>query len=326
MSQKTNQINTKQTLSSHFGSGGGAQSGHQGDSGQWLKIYGGAVAIIALFLWCYWQTAKDLFGIWMRSDEYSCGLLVPFLACYIIWSRRDEIAQCVIQPSYWGVPLLIAAQAMRFLGLYLMYGSAERLSLVLSIGALLILLFGWRLFSKLWVIWLFLFLMLPLPNRVQSAIALPLQEIATTSAVFLLEMLGWEVTRDGNIINIGETSVAVAEACNGLRMVTSFFVISALVVLLIKRTWWEKTLIILTTLPVGLFCNTIRLAVTAVAFTMIDAKEWELAFHDYGGFAMMPLALAIVVLELWFLKIIFVTPEAVKAAEDDDLLIVRSSE
>ena len=38
----------------------------------------------------------------------------------------------------------------------------------------------------------------------------------------------------------------------------------------------------------------------------LAAEEWELAFHDYGGFAMMPLALGIVVLELWFLKLLFV--------------------
>ncbi|MCF7958958.1 MAG: exosortase/archaeosortase family protein [Phycisphaerae bacterium] len=327
MQQNTRHTNRKQPHpqpGQKAGRGVAAQADLEGFSGQMLKTCGAMGFLFALFIWCHWQTARDIFGIWMRSDEYSCGLLVPFLVGYIAWSRREEIAQCIIKPSLWGVPLFIAAQAMRFFGLFFMYGSAERLSFVLSIGALLILLFGWRLFHKVWVIWFFLFLMLPLPNRVQSAIALPLQEIATTSAVFLLEVLGWEITRDGNIIHIGETSVAVAEACNGLRMVTSFFVISGLVVLLIKRTWWEKSLILLTTLPIGLLCNTIRLAVTAVAFTMIDSEEWELAFHDYGGFAMMPLALGIVVLELWFLKLLFVSPETVKD-DQEDVLVVRSS-
>ncbi len=41
---------------------------------------------------------------------------------------------------------------------------------------------------------------------------------------------------------------------------------------------------------------------------MIDAQKWAQAFHDYGGFAMMPIAIAIIFAELWFLKNIFVKP------------------
>ena len=128
--------------------------------------------------------------------------------------------------------------------MYLLYGSGIRLSVVLSVAAIVLLLFGWRMLRKASLILLFLCLMLPWPAKIQARVGLPLQRYATDSAVFCLELLGYELVQDGNVIRIGETSVAVAEACNGLRMVTAFLVITALVVLLAKRAWWEKLIVL----------------------------------------------------------------------------------
>jgi exosortase len=186
------------------------------------------------------------------------------------------------------------------------------LSVVLSIASLVLLLFGWELFRKVSTIMLFLILMLPWPNRVQAAIALPLQNWSTSSAVFCLETLGYEVVREGNVIHIGQASVAVAEACNGLRMITAFFVISGLVVLLVNRSWWEKLIVFVSSLPIALFCNTLRLTITAIAFTVLKGEYWEKIFHDFGGYAMMPLALAIVVGEFWFLTKLTTAPKEEK--------------
>lgn len=274
--------------------------------------------VLIAFLWSYWPNLGDLWNTWQRSDEYSSGLLVPFLAVYILWSRRRKITDTRIKPCVWGLFAFAAAQAVRLFGLFFMYGSAERLSIVLSIAALVLLLFGWPIFRKVSTVLLFLCLMLPWPNRVQAAVALPLQHWATSSAVFCLETMGYEVAQEGNIIHIGQASVAVAEACNGLRMVTAFFVVSGLVVLLVKRAWWEKLIIIASGLPIALLCNTVRLTITAVAFTIVRGEQWEKIFHDFGGYAMMPLALAAVVGELWLLAKLTMIP-----TKEEKVVIVR---
>ena len=268
----------------------------------------GLLATIMAFLWCYWPTLTDLWRVWLQSDEYSSGLLVPFLAIYIGWSRYKSAGSCPISFSVWGLVIFLVAQLIRHFGVYYMFLSAERLSFILSIGGLGLMLFGGLFFRRFFTVWLFLFLMLPLPNRVQSAITLPLQSWATSSAVFCLEVFGYEALRDGNVINIGDTAVAVAEACNGLRMLTAFFVISALVVLLVRRPLWEKLLLLASALPIALFCNTIRLVATAIALTVIEGQGWEMAFHDFGGLVMMPVALGLVVFELWFLGKIIILP------------------
>ncbi|MBN2593717.1 MAG: exosortase/archaeosortase family protein, partial [Sedimentisphaerales bacterium] len=255
----------------------------------------------------------ELWELWRQSDEYSSGLLVPFLAVYVLWSRRHDVALYPVRPSIWGFFAFVGAQVVRLLGLFLMYSSAERLSVVLSIAALILLLFGWKFFRKISPILLFLCLMLPLPNVVQYYVGLNLQRWATSSAVFCLEVIGYSVTQDGHTIEMGNVSVAVLEACNGLRMITAFFVISGLVVLLVERAWWEKLVILISSLPIALLCNTIRLAVTAIFFTILEGEYWEQIFHDFGGYAMMPLALAVVVGELWLLAKLTVLPTEEKA-------------
>lgn len=273
--------------------------------------------LLLLLIGTYYSTLQGLWSVWLRSDEYSSGLLVPIMGCYILWSRREKYLQADLTgPSFWGITGLAAAQAMRFFGFYYLYDSIERFSFVVSVGSLVLLMSGRAVFKKLLPVLLFLFLMLPLPKQVEMQVTVPLQRWATTSAVFCLETLGFNVRHDGNIIHIKDTAVAVAEACNGLRMLTAFLVVSGMVVLLIRRSRLEKGLILVSSVPIALVCNTARLTVTAVFFTFLDTAKWERIFHDFGGFAMMPVALAMIALELWIFSIVLVESEqAVSAVE-----------
>ncbi|MBW8016045.1 MAG: exosortase/archaeosortase family protein [Planctomycetes bacterium] len=281
-------------------------------AGHW-QLIAGCCLLLAVFLWSHWPNIKDLWAMWMASDEFSSGLLVPLLAVYVLWSRRDRLKDVEIRPAVWfGIAAFVFAQFVRMAGTFLMMSSLERFSIVLTIFSLVLLVFGWRLFWKVFSVLLFLFFMLPWPNQVQASITQPLQRWSTESAVFSLEMIGYDVVREGNIIRLGETTVAVAEACNGLRMVTAFFVIIGLVVLLANRPKWEKAIVFATCLPIALLCNTIRLAITSIAFTYLEGDRWETLFHDFGGYAMMPLALAMAVGQLWLLKKLTTAPEEIE--------------
>jgi mannose-1-phosphate guanylyltransferase len=62
------------------------------------------VLVLIAFLWCYKAGLADLWNLWHRSDEYSSGLLVPFLAVYILWSRRMVcLYSCSTRQSFWTV-------------------------------------------------------------------------------------------------------------------------------------------------------------------------------------------------------------------------------
>jgi len=288
-------------------------------------LIAGTIALVCCLLGAYAvPTFLDLWKIWVSSDEYSSGMLVPILAVVVVWMRRKRVLNSGFYPAIWsGVGLLLFAQGLRFFGLYYMFGSLENMSMILTVIALCLLILGYRVMLRIGSVLLFLFLMLPLPNRVQNYVAEPLQQWATTSAVFVLETVGFSVIREGNVINLNGTMVAVAEACNGLRMLTAFIVVSALVVLISERPCVQKIILLVSSIPIALLCNTLRLAVTSIAFTMITSERWEKAFHDYGGLAMMPVALCIAIGELWLLSKLFYEQRLIEQPVSD--MVYRKS-
>lgn len=199
--------------------------------------------------------------------------------------------------------MVLVAQAARAFGLLFYFKSAERYSLVLTVVGVVLLVAGRQVTREVRWILLFLFLMVPLPGRVHTLIAGPLQNLATVGAVFMLELFGLAVVREGNVMVLnGEVSVAVAEACSGLRMLTAFVIVAATLAYLVKRPSWQKVTLVLSSIPVAIFCNLIRLVVTAVLYLVASSETAERFFHGFAGLTMMPLAVVVLVAELWIMS------------------------
>jgi len=254
-------------------------------------------------LWAYWPVLAVLTTDWRQDPNYSAGQLVPLVVVYLLWRRRDELRRLPPQPAVrWGVAALLGAQAVRMSGLLLLYESIERYSIVLTAAACLLLVAGRRWLWRLrWVV-LFALLMVPLPGRVHNRISGPLQTQAAAGAVFLLEISGVAVVREGNTILLGDTTpIAVAEACNGLRMLTAFVMVAATQAFLITRPRWQKAVLVLSSAPVGVACNVLRLFVTAQLYLHTESEVAERFFHDFAGVTMMPVAVLLLTAELWLL-------------------------
>jgi exosortase len=188
--------------------------------------------------------------------------------------------------------------------------SIERYALVLAVAALVLLVAGREILRQvLWVL-LFLFLLVPLPSFIHGMISPPLQTMATTGAVFLLEAFAVGVSRQGNVVILGETTpIAVAEACNGLRMLTAFAIVAAFVAYMVKRPRWQKATLLISSIPVGVMCNIIRIFVTALLMLLVSTEIGEKFFHDFAGLVMMPAAVLLIFGELWVMDKVFV-PDA----------------
>ena len=122
--------------------------------------------LVLVVCWSYWPTLTGLWRNWQSDDNYSVGQLVPLAAIYLAWLQRRGLAGCTKAPCWWGVLLLLLAEAGRAFGLLFVYESAERYSLVLTIIALVLLVAGRQVFWRVRWILLFLFLMVPLPGRI----------------------------------------------------------------------------------------------------------------------------------------------------------------
>ncbi|MFQ5414775.1 MAG: exosortase/archaeosortase family protein [Phycisphaerae bacterium] len=275
---------------------------HAGVSSDAADVAVPVLTLLSALLWCYWPTILDLVHDWQTNDNYSVGQLVPLACLYLLWHDRKALARCAVVPCWWGVGVILAAQAARAFGLIQLYESAERYALVLTIIGVVLLVAGRHVFGRVKWLLLFLFLMVPLPGRIHNRISDPLQEVATTGAVFTLELFGVAVAREGNVMVLDDTiHVAVAEACSGLRMLTAFVVVACTLAYLVDRPRWQKVALITSSIPVAILCNLIRLFVTAVLFMNTDGAFAQRFFHDFAGLTMMPLAILLLVGELWLL-------------------------
>jgi exosortase len=117
---------------------------------------------------------------------------------------------------------------------------------------------------------------------------------------------------EGNVILLTDARLGVVQACNGLSMLVTFFALATAVAILSGRTVAEKLLIVLSAVPIAILANVARITVTGLLF---EASRGDLAravFHDLAGWLMMPLALGLLLAELFVLgRAVVVTRDAV---------------
>jgi len=250
-------------------------------------------------IWSYWSTMGELWRIWTTDDDYSVGLLVPFVAVYLVWRSRGCFQADTLRTCWYGLVVVAAAQAGRFFGFWFYFGSVERYSLVITIGGVGLLVIGWAAFRSLFWVLVFLLLAVPLPNRIHESVLLPLQQLATTLAAFILEGLGFVVQRSGAVLQVaGGRLIAVTEACNGLRMLTAFVFVAAVMAFMVRRPAWEKAAIVASSFPMAILVNAARLVATGWYTQLANPSDTEGLFHSLVGVAMMPVALLILMAEL----------------------------
>ena len=285
--------------------GGVASRASHGVPAAWVT----STAIGVCLLWSYWAAVEDLVAYWWRNQDYSVGMLVPPTALYLIWRDRRRLAECVAGPAWWGLGLLVVAEIVRFAGVYFGVGSAARYALPAAVAGTTALLAGSAVFGRLRWVWVFLLLMVPLPARVHEMIAVPLQGLATRSAVFGLELLGYFVVREGNVLRLeGGQAVAVAEACSGLRMLMAFVFVASALAFVVDRPRWQRVILVLASVPIAVLSNSIRVVVTSLFVYYSGSAALTKGFHDAAGLAMMPLAIAGSFALLKFLQMVSAGP------------------
>ncbi|UCD51802.1 MAG: exosortase/archaeosortase family protein [Phycisphaerales bacterium] len=278
-----------------------APSGPTGHRDGVVGLVVAAGVLVAVALWSYWATIYDLLKEWQRNEDYSAGQLVPLVALIFIWIKRKQFRACSLKPCWWaGVALLLLAQAGRFFGLLFLFESAQRYSLVLTVAGLVLVVAGRQVFRQARWILLFLFLMVPFPGQVHNRISGPLQGMATKGSVFLLEVFVPRVSQRGNVVMLDKnTPMAVAEACSGLRMLTAFIIVAAFIAFMVKRPRWQKAALVLSSIPIAVVCNVVRIFFTALLMLFVSSEVGERFFHDFAGLVMMPVAVMLIFGELW---------------------------
>jgi exosortase len=276
----------------------------------------------------YAPNLRDLYSIWNDDPNYSHGKLVIPIALFILWRRLSETSgdtsQTAAPATWWGWIFLTAVLVVRAVA-YEQNGQwVETATLLPVLACVTWTLGGWPLLRRIWPAIIFLVFLLPLPRAVNDMVSLPLQRLAATGSCFLLQLSGLWAVQEGNIINLttprGPMPLDVALACNGLRMLTTMIATITATIILIPLPTWKRIVLLVSTVPIGLLSNMIRIVATGWLYYEIagpKAKEWA---HDLSGWLMMPLALALVGLELRLMS--WLVPERTVEEEEDQKLVI----
>jgi exosortase len=256
-----------------------------------------AVLVLSL-VWAYGETLAELTQQWSSNPQHSHGYLVPVFAAALLWLRRDRACPSEWSGTAWGGLVLVGGLATWFVSTHFHITWLEGISFVPCLAGLALLVGGRRAWSWAWPSIGFLVFMVPLPYRAAVALTDPLQRTATIAATYALQTLGLPAVAEGNVILLSEVELGIVEACSGLRMLMIFFALSAGVALLIRRPLWERVLVLLSAAPIAIIVNVTRITVTGVLHEMVGSDLANAVFHDFAGWVMMPLALALLWLEL----------------------------
>jgi exosortase len=264
-----------------------------------------SLILAAGLLWVYAPTLAELIERWAKDSRYSHGYFVPLFAGYLLWSRRAMAPAAPLQPSLWGLGFIVAGLAMRLYGSNLAFFWLNQIALLPLLAGAFLLIGGWTALRWSWPAIAFLLFMLPMPYRVEVALAQPLQRIGTLVSVYALQTLGFAPFAEGNVIVIKEHHIGVVAACSGLSMLLIFFALSTAVALVSKRPLLDRLIIIPSAIPIAVICNVIRITVTGMLHVLVGPRIANLVFHDLAGWLMMPMALGFLWLELKLLAWVF---------------------
>jgi exosortase len=264
---------------------------------------------LAFLLWGYWSTLAEMTRIWTVNPSYSHGWLVPIFAGFLLWLRRRQLDPAALRPSAWGLLLLGSGIGMRLLGTFFFFAWLDPLSLVPCCAGVFLLVGGRHALRWAWPACLFLFFMIPLPYSLAEALSGPLQQLATLSSTFLMQVVGLPALSEGNVIKLNEQTLNVEEACSGLRMLMVFFALSTAMAVLIDRPWVDRLILLASAIPIALITNVIRVTATGILFETAGGATAHAFFHDVAGWLMMPIALGLLWVEFKVLTHLFIEPD-----------------
>ena len=289
------------------------------------NIWRGILILSAVGFAYFWVLVK-LSRDWWFDENYSHGLLIPFIIGYILWLQRDKLAEARSAPStLWGGSLI----AVGLFGLWAGVAGAElytqRISLLVLIVGVVVYFWGARILRFLIVPLALLFLAMPIPAIVFNKIAFPLQLFASRCAVWSMRMLDIPVLRQGNVIElmplnaVHTKKLEVVEACSGIRSLMTLITLAVVFAYFTyppsteteggqpKQRWyrsygfWRTFLIIGLAIPIAIITNAMRVSGTGVLARYYGTEVADGFFHSFSGWVVYIVAFLMLFAVGWIL-------------------------
>ena len=240
--------------------------------------------LVASFAVLFRSVAALLVHHWYTDDNYSHGFLIVPLALYLVWERRASLAQITPVPALVSGGIMVLGSVLVLVaGLLGAELFLTRIALVgVLVGAVLFIL-GWPHLKMLAFPLAILLLMIPIPAILFNHIVFPLQLLASRVGEMSLSAAGIPVLREGNVITLANTTLEVAEACSGIRSLVSLLTLAIVYGYFTDARTSIRVLVALSSIPVAIFANGMRVAGTGIAAHYYGSAAAEGFFHTFSG-------------------------------------------
>ncbi|MCC6933551.1 MAG: exosortase/archaeosortase family protein [Deltaproteobacteria bacterium] len=267
------------------------------------KVAGFLIFIVALsfILFDFYPALFEVYNKCQTNDDYSHGVLLPFVSVILLWFKREELAAKL---------KAAAGEAVRFSSLGLVIFLAGILidtfaqltgellfirwiALYFLLTGLILLSFGNK------VGWLFvppillIFMARPIPESLIPILFNPLQVLAASVGAWTLELLSVPVYLRGNVIEVPGLTLLVEEACSGMRSVISMLTVACIISYYTNLRFLGFILITAIAAGVAVIFNILRVTITGVLAHFVSPDTATGFFHEFTGMVVFVLGLLI---------------------------------
>lgn len=259
-----------------------------------------ALGVMMSVLLC-WDGIVVMVDYWLDREEYSHGVLIPFIALYLLWQKLPDLARLPYSGAWSGFVLLLFGLAVFYAGELSSLYTIIQYGFLLLLYALVLSLTGWRAFLIVAVPLLVLSFMIPLPNFLYNNLSAKLQLLSSEIGVAVIRAFGISVFLEGNVIDLGSYKLQVVEACNGLRYLFPLMTLGFIVAYLYRAAFWKRAVVFLSTIPITVLMNSFRIGVIGVMVDRWGQSMAEGFLHDFEGWVIFMACFGVLFLEMWLL-------------------------
>ncbi len=293
----------------------------------------GILAILMFALQARWF--EWLFKKWVADPNWTHGFIIPLFSLYLIYARRDDLYAAMCASRDWarssarsgwlrslsprrdllgvlGLLIMLSGLAGEFLGVYPVKNYwVSQVCMVVMVFGLVLWLAGPKVIRVLWLPILYLVFAMPISDTIYTRISVPLQNVSAKGAMAVLQLLGVDIHSSASALTLTSVSgvarqLTVAEACSGMRLLMAFLALGVAMAYLDDKPVWQRVVLVGMAVPIAVFCNVIRVAITCWMY-YIDKEQFGQDFmHTFTGLLMLIPAFLLLWLIAWVMRHLYV--------------------
>ena len=248
---------------------------------------------------------EGLYALWVAwlLPDYSHGPLIPVLSLLLFLRQLKgvPIDHRPVTDRGPGIALLVFAILLGTLGKLSQIDEIVAYAIILWVGAILLISWGWNQGKHFWPPVVHLVYMLPLPGVLYYKISTHLQMISSELGVWMLQLINVPVFLEGNIIDLGVYKLHVAEACSGLRYLFPIMSFSYIFAVLFKGTVSHKAILLLAAVPITIVMNSVRIAFAGWLVNYVGLEYLEGFTHFFEGWIIFMICVVLLFILAWMM-------------------------